>query len=456
MRRRRATAADARPRSALQGLAATLAFALAACSGGAADPAEPTAPATSDAITASPPSTSSSADASPTSDLASPLDPGTTSVRLTPPPGGTFLVRGRYPWAPTRCRDPEPTTLTGRFPGTLRIDRADDGTLSLTIALPFDRYLEGIAEVPSTWPNAALEAQAIAARSYALATTGWSGAEGEALGPAICATASCQVYRGIPVPFDPTHRRWVRAVHRTDGLVLRSGGRPATTVYYSTSNGRTYGNEDVFGSAPLPYLRPVVERDDGASPTSRWRVRLPFDDLTKFLRAAGLWPRGRMIAHADPGAAVTLHGGGASRTIGADELRDAVNTWAPCLAPASYPGRVEGGRLPLTIPSSWLRVSATDRALVVAGRGWGHGVGMVQWGAYGKAREGRSAADILAFYYGGLRPEHAPEPGLIRVRLATGLVGLRIAPSGGGATIEGHPLPRAIAITGRPELAVRP
>jgi stage II sporulation protein D (peptidoglycan lytic transglycosylase) len=437
----------------LRGLTAALAIGLVACSGVPADRAEPTAPPTPTTATATPTAAGSP---SPKPGLGSLPEPGDTSVRLTPPPGGSFLVRGRYPWAPTRCRDPEPTTLTGRFPGTLEIRRADDGTLSLTIALPFDRYLEGIAEVPSSWPSAALEAQAVAARSYALATTGWSGTDGDALGTAICATASCQVYRGIPIPPDPTYRRWVRAVRRTDGLVLLSGGRPATTLYFSTSNGRTYANEDVFGSAPLPYLRPVVEVDDEASPTSRWRARLPYADLTRFLRAAGLWPRGRSIAAADAGAStVTFRGGGATRAIAADDLRDAVNTWAPCLEPASYPPPVEGGRLPLTIPSHWLRFSAVDRALLVTGRGWGHGVGMVQWGAYGKARAGRSAAEILAFYYGGLTPRHHPEPGLIRVEVATGLSGVRIAPSGAGARIEGHPLPGAVAISGRPRLEIR-
>ena len=435
--------------------ATALAIGLGACSGGPADPAEPTSPGPSATMPATPAAGTPSPAAPPGPDLGALLDPGATSVRLTPPPGGSFLVRGRYPRTPTRCRDPEPITLTGRFPGVLRISRADDGTLSLTVVLSFDRYLEGIAEVPSNWPKAALEAQAVAARSYALATTGWSGVEGEALDSAICATASCQVYRGIPVPADPTYRRWVRAVHRTDGLVLESGGRPATTVYFSTSNGRTYANEDVFGSAPLPYLRPVPERDDGASPTSRWRARIPFGDVTRFLRAEGLWPQGRRIAAADPGAsAVTFRGGGATRTVAADDIRDAVNTWAPCLEPRSYPPPVGGGRLPLTIPSQWLRFSATDRTLVVTGRGWGHGVGMVQWGAYGKAREGRSAAEILAFYYGGLTPRRHPEPGLIRVEVASGLAGIRIAPSGRGATIAGRPLPGAIAITGRPRLEV--
>src|SRR5262245_18067640 len=313
MPRRRTIAVRPRGLRVTCGLASLLMLAVGCAQGPAEREDRPSPVATTPAPTTA---ESPSSAVSPSADLGHLLEPGDSSVRLTPPPGGSFLVRGGYPSAPTRCRDPEPLMLTGRFPGTLHVRRADDGTLSLTIALPFDRYLEGIAEVPSSWPRAALDAQVIAARSYALATTGWSGAEGESLGAAICATASCQVYRGIPVPPDPTYRRWVRAVHRTDGLVLLSGGRPATTVYYSTSNGRTYGNEDVFGSAPLSYLRPVIERHDGASPTSRWRVRLPFGDLTRILRAAGDWPRGRAIVTVRPVAGgVRLRGGGEMRIV---------------------------------------------------------------------------------------------------------------------------------------------
>jgi stage II sporulation protein D len=383
-----------------------------------------------------------------------PAEPAASSVKLTSAPGGSFLVRGRYPFAPSSCREPERPTLTGRFPGTLRARLTDDGTISLTVTLSFDRYLEGIAEVPPSWPPAALDAQAIAARSYALATTGWSGDEGDTLDQPICATTSCQVYRGIPVPPYPTHRRWIRAVRRTDGEVLLDGGVPATTVYFSTSNGRTYGNEDVFGSAPLPYLRPVSEHDDGASPTSRWRVRLPFGDLTAFLRAAGRWS-GRSIARATMSdGTLTLHGGGTARSIDTDDLRDAVNIWAPCLRPRHYPTEERGSQLPLTIPSRWLQVSATDRAVVVTGRGWGHGAGMVQLGAYGKARRGWSAAEILSFYYGGLRPERHPEPGLIHVQIASGLTGLRIR-SHTGASMDGEPLePGLVVITGGDRLLV--
>lgn len=240
-------------------------------------------------------------------------------------------------------------------------------------------------------------------------------------------------------------------------MVLLHDGRPATAVYFSTSNGSTYANEEVFGSSPLPYLRPVPERDDGASPTSRWRVRLPFDDLTRFLRAAGVWPHGRAITDARPrGTSMTVRGGGEVRSIEAAELRDIVNTWAPCLYPGRYPPETAKGSLPLTVPSRWLHLSSTGTAVVVTGRGWGHGVGMVQWGAYGKARRGHSAADILAYYYGGIRPDDHPEPGLIRVLVASGLTGLRISPSGPGAKLGSRLLDTgSVVISGGDLLEVR-
>jgi stage II sporulation protein D (peptidoglycan lytic transglycosylase) len=374
------------------------------------------------------------------------------SVRIRAPHRGSLLVRGRYPKTPSRCVRPERSSLLARYPGLLSVKRADDGTLSLGVTLPFERYLQGIAEVPPSWPTAALEAQAIAARSYALATTGWSGSQGQTLKTPICATTSCQVYAGIPVPPEADIRNWYRAVRATSGEVLLYEGRPADTVYFSTSNGHTYGNDQVFGSAPLPYLRPVVERDDGASPVSRWLVRLPFLDLARFLHAAGDWPGGRMISSVRlDGTTIVVSGDGASRSMDLGTFRDNVNIWAPCLLPGRYPQ----ASLPVTIPSKWLTVSSDPDAAVVTGRGWGHGVGMVQWGAYGKALRGYSGSDILAYYYGGLRPETYPEPGLIHVRVASGLTLVRITPSEAGAKLDGSVLePGAVLITGGERLNV--
>jgi stage II sporulation protein D len=372
------------------------------------------------------------------------------------PSGGSFLVHGSYPKAPSRCRHATQPTLIARYPGTLSIRRGDDGTLSLTVTLSFERYLEGIAEVPPSWPPAALDAQAIAARSYALATTGWSGAQGETLDTPICATTSCQVYRGIPVPPEPSIRRWYAAVRRTAGLVLVSGDRPADTVYFSTSNGQTYGNDQVFGSAPLSYLRPVTERDDRASPESHWRVSLPFPDLARFLRAAAVWPAGVPISNVRrSGSTMTVAGGGSSRSLDESTFRSAVNTWAPCLEPGRYPGPSwKGSELPTTIPSGWFSVASAPGAAVLTGRGWGHGVGMVQWGAYGKARRGLSAAQILSFYYGGLRPRPFAEPGLIHVQVATGVASVRLASSEAGATVDGEEIDGPVVITGGDRITV--
>ena len=420
-------------------VAVTLLLACAACTSTPAPGADRT---TSEPTTAAPRPTAS---ATPTSETP-------TSTLIRSPNGGSLLVRGTYPRVASRCVRYQRPRLAARYPGTLSVKRSDDGTLALTVTVPFEDYLKGIAEVPPSWPRAALEAQAIAARSYALATTGWVGAEGETLKTPICATTSCQVYRGIPVPFDPSVRRWFAAVRRTSGEVLLYGDRPADTVYFSTSNGRTYGNDEVFGSAPLPYLRPVVERDDGASPVSHWRVRVPFDDVATFLHEAGEWPPQRTISSVGlEGSTVTVQGAGASRSMDLTTFRDAVNVWGPCLKPGRYPP----SPLPVTLPSRWMTLSSSGDAAVAVGRGWGHGAGMVQWGAYGKALRGLSASDILAYYYGGLRPQTYPEPGLIHVRVVSGLTSIRVVPSGPGATLEGEELGSGrVTITGGDELTV--
>jgi hypothetical protein len=102
-----------------------------------------------------------------------------------------------------------------------------------------------------------------------------------------------------------------------------------------------------------------------------------------------------------------------------------------------------------------MTMSSGSNAVVATGRGWGHGAGMVQWGAYGKALRGLSASDILAYYYGGLRPEPFPEPGLIHVQVASGLDSLRVTPSAPGARLGGEPLgPGVVTIAGGDELTV--
>jgi stage II sporulation protein D (peptidoglycan lytic transglycosylase) len=378
-------------------------------------------------------------------------------IRFVAAPGSSIAVYGEYPHAKSRCVRSVRPVLHARYSGTLEVGRDASGKLFVIGVLPVEDYLEGIAEVPRLWPMEALKAQVVAARSYALAHLGHPGPEGEELGYQLCATDACQVYRGLGISDGPYGDRWRRAVEATAGQVLLYGGRPADTLYSSTSNGHTIGNDQVFGSDPLPYLRPVPERDDGASPLAHWRASIPFSDLARFLRTAGDWPKRRRISSvALSGGTVTVRGGGAVRRLTVAEFRSDVNSWAHCLAPDRYPTLDTDGRLPQTVPSVWFNLSTSGRSLVLRGRGWGHGVGMVQWGAYGKAARGLTYRQILGYYYGGLRPRHLDQAGAIRVGIAVGLDSLTLERTG-MVTVEGAAAPPGpwLLKAGQGELEVR-
>ncbi|MGH3051105.1 MAG: SpoIID/LytB domain-containing protein, partial [Gaiellaceae bacterium] len=154
-------------------------------------------------------------------------------------------------------------TVGGRAYQGRIVLRSSGGTLSVVNSLPLDTYLRGVvgAEMPSHWSMAALEAQAVAARSYAVAT----------LRPGkpfdLYADDRSQAYRGIASEGPRTDD----AVAATKGLVLTWDGRVATAYYSSSSGGRTADVRDLWpGSAPIPYLRPVADPYDIASPNHDW------------------------------------------------------------------------------------------------------------------------------------------------------------------------------------------
>jgi SpoIID/LytB domain protein len=350
--------------------------------------------------------------------------------------GETLLVHGEYPRVESSCVNAEQPVFHARFRGTLEVAKASDGSLFLIGELGLEEYVKGIAEVPRHWPIEALKAQVVAARTYAMNRLNEGSSEGRALGYDLCATQACQVYVGMQVEAGPWGHRWVKAVEETAGEVLLHQGEPAVTFYSSTSNGRTYPNEQMFGGAPLPYLRGIVEKDDGASPLARWRVTMPLADLTRFLEASGAWAGGAITKVSRKGDNMLIRGGGERVVMEREELRDEINSVASCLD-RDYPSvEADGYRLPQTIPSKWYEAKQTGSTLVFDGRGWGHGVGMVQWGAKGKADRGLTYSDILASYYGGLRPVRTEVPDTIRVLVAEDLQSLTVAPSG-QATMTG-------------------
>jgi stage II sporulation protein D len=139
------------------------------------------------------------------------------------------------------------------------------GTTAVNV-LSLDAYVQGVipGEMPASWQPEALKAQAVAARSYALAT--------DAGGPLFdqYSDTRSQVYTGMNAEQPSTNA----AARATARQVVLYKGRVATTYYFSTSGGRTENVEDSFiGAAPSPYLKSVRDPYDGGSPRHRWQFR---------------------------------------------------------------------------------------------------------------------------------------------------------------------------------------
>ena len=392
-----------------------------------------------------------------TGDLASQGAPGLGPMTFTPTgPGGFDTIDAVFMQDPTACPANQPQPLIAAYPGTLEVGREPNGSLYLISQLTFSQYLKGIAEVPPSWPQAALQAQVVAARTYALSHM--NGPTIDGLSYNLCSTDACQVYRGLGVEKGPYGQNWAQAVDSTAGQILEYQGKPIDAFYFSTSDGHTYSNAAVFGGTPLPYLQPVVENDDTQSPTSSWSVTMPLGDLAQTLSLAGRWAGGAITTVTQQGGTIAVSGPAQSASMSIDAFRNALNLEAVCLQPRRYPTVSGGGHLPQVVPSIWMTLQQQGGSIVMTGRGWGHGVGMVQWGAEGKAARGLDYRQILAYYYGGLQPVTVAEPGSIRVLVAAGVQEVTVAPSG-PVQVSGGPGGSGagpVTITGGPTMTIAP
>jgi stage II sporulation protein D len=319
---------------------------------------------------------------------------------------------------------PEPLSVPdlNDFFGTLELKSASDG-LVLVNRLPLEQYLLGLNEVPTDWPLEALKAQAVAARTYALhgLTQPRAGAA-DLYGFDICASVECQVFSGAAVVETLEGRRWQQAVESTEGEVVLYDGRPILARYHSTSGGRTLENSKVFTDEPsYPYLRPVPSRAEKRAPLYRWTVRFRLTDLQAILERAGWWThaRGRLASVSTRKSSsgwhypdVVMKGSRGYLIKTAQEFRETLATLAPQMYPDKYPSpaKTSSGALPETLPSNRFEIVTREENVVVRGRGWGHGVGMSQWGARGLAERGKTHDEILEHYYTGVTVKRVAAP----------------------------------------------
>ncbi|MEB3304834.1 MAG: SpoIID/LytB domain-containing protein [Cyanobacteriota bacterium] len=283
-----------------------------------------------------------------------------------------------------------------RYRGSLLL-RPQGESLQAINRLPLEPYLMGVvgSEMPDSWPQAALRAQAVASRTYVL----------QQLRPQapfdVKATVASQVYKGVEAESTAVRQ----AVTSTEGKVLLHGQQLINAVFHSSSGGATENSGDLW-SRQLPYLVSVPDFDS-ASPVSRWEKALEPEDLRQSFKEIGgavaieplqTSPTGRLrrAKVIGPGGELVLTGSEMRQRLG---LRSTLVQFSFEPADRITPqpqGQSQAAPVVLSFPET-----SPSLRLMVKGRGYGHGVGMSQWGAYALALRGKSYEDILRHYYKG-------------------------------------------------------
>lgn len=247
-------------------------------------------------------------------------------------------------------------------------------SIDLLNDIDLEDYLLSVvpSEMPSSWPLEALKAQAIAARSYALANRGKHATEGYD----IKATIDDQAYTGVCAE----HPESNRAVHETRGITLTQNGKPISAFFHSSSGGFTELSEFVW-SRPVPYLQAVPDYDD-ASPHFSWTRTIDVATAEQALAKSGK----------NIGSLLSLQP--VSRGI-SPRVRWLLATGTDSVAFITG----EEARKLFSLPSTNFNIGPAPDSYVFAGRGYGHGLGMSQWGAKKLAESGFTAAEILSYYY---------------------------------------------------------
>ena len=289
---------------------------------------------------------------------------------------------------------PVPKKGTIPIPEYINVYRHDSGK---TESIAFEDYVKGVVagEMPASFEMEALKAQAIAARTYSLSKVIRSGDGGNPDHPSapVCDDTHCQVYRSPEELKKLKSSEWmntgwpkiVEAVESTKGqLMYYQGALVEQPLFHSSSGGKTENSEDVFVSA-LPYLRSVDSPYEAAAPHQNEQVEVALSEFKQKIKqsypnkALGTVDSNtvKVTNRSTGGRVATMQVG--NLTIKGREIRDLFG-----LRSADFTVSVQGNSV----------LFVTD--------GFGHGVGMSQYGANGMAQAGYNYIDILTHYYTGV------------------------------------------------------
>ncbi|WP_412063199.1 SpoIID/LytB domain-containing protein [Rubrivirga sp. IMCC45206] len=255
----------------------------------------------------------------------------------------------------------------------------EGGRLRLVNHTPTEPYVASV--VASEFGFNALEgakAQAVLARTYAARRAGQHARHD------LDDHTGSQVFHGIDAATDVARR----AAHETAGEVLAYRGQLADAFYFSSSGGHTADNDAVWSGQPLPYLRGVPDPYDQGAPDHTWQTTASRSAVLRALSSevGGSVTGLEVTRRSRSGRVLEIRAiGGRRGTLTGPQFRRAVNA-------------VAGGR---TVRSTRFEVSVSGDRYVFTGSGFGHGVGLSQYGALGQSQQGRTYRQILGHYFQG-------------------------------------------------------
>lgn len=260
------------------------------------------------------------------------------------------------------------------YHGEIEIWKGKEGYFLINV-IQLEDYVKGVvaSEVGIHWPEEALKAQAVLARTYAVAhilrnrTRNFYD---------VTSSVFHQVYKE-----DEGTEEVEKAVKETKGQILHYNGEPVMAFYHACSVVKTEDPKEVFGKE-YPYLKPV-EVPSTPSPYTLWEKKISFEILEKILSMKNL-SYVRIANYTTTGRVKELEfsDGKNIKLVKATELRRLLQWTA----------------LPSTMITS---IRIEDDGVVFEGKGYGHGVGMCQWCAFQMAQEGKNYKEILQYFYPG-------------------------------------------------------
>lgn len=300
----------------------------------------------------------------------------------------SVLINGREFPTPVSIHNSSPILINGkRYHGDLEITAS-----TLINRIPMDVYLRGVlsSEMPEGWPLEALKAQAVVSRTYVYKKI-LAGRDGPF---DIGATELHQKYDFLDV-----NQKIDDAVSQTEGLILLYRDEPIEAFFHSCSGGRTESSRDIF-QRDLPYLRSIPDPYCGGNGRFSWSLALSSSQLLDALKR---------VQTQDFNA---VHGGVAIRDLRIYRRTSSGRVKEFALILENGETYVVAGNAlrlavdPKSFKSLLIDVITRERRggenyFTLEGRGYGHGVGMSQWGAKEMAERGFSFRQILSHYYPG-------------------------------------------------------